>query len=76
MQSILDSYAKKLLAMMPKAKHLEERVDQLEKGRYDDMLKELMEADEDELKRRYVMEREMEPDMAGDDWEPEDKQYL
>jgi Fe-S oxidoreductase len=62
--------------MMPKAKHLDERVEQLEKGRYDDMLKELMEADEDELKRRYVMEREMEPDMAGDDWEPEDKQYL
>jgi succinate dehydrogenase/fumarate reductase-like Fe-S protein len=62
--------------LMPKAEHLSERMKQLEEGRYEVMLKELMDADEDEVKRRYVMEREMEPDMADEMWEPEDKRYL
>jgi heterodisulfide reductase subunit C len=62
--------------ILPKAEHLEERIQQLKEGRYEVMLQELMEANESELKRRYVQERQMEPDMADEMWEPEDTRYI
>ena len=61
---------------MPKAEHLEQRIQQINEGRYEVMLREIMAADRDELKRRYIEERQMEPDGADEMWEPEDKRYL
>ena len=62
--------------ILPKAEHLSERVKQVKEGRYEVMLKELMKSDKNELKRRYIEEREAEPDMADEMWEPQDKRYL
>lgn len=62
--------------IQPKAEHLEERVMQINKGRYEVMLKDLMKVDEKELIRLYIEERQMEPAMADEMWEPEDKRYL
>lgn len=62
--------------LLPQAEHLEERVKQVKEGRYEVMLRELMQANTDELKKRYIEERQMEPDMADERWEPEDKRYL
>jgi heterodisulfide reductase subunit C len=59
----------------PKAKHLASMVDVVEKGRYEQMLRKLMDTDEDTLKRLYN-EREMEPEQADESWTPEDKTYL
>jgi succinate dehydrogenase/fumarate reductase-like Fe-S protein len=62
--------------LMPKAKDLEERIKQLNKGRYEVMLHDLMKAEPDELRRRYIEDRQTEPDMAEETWEPDDKMYL
>jgi ferredoxin len=62
--------------ILPKAEHLTERIRQLKEGRYEVMLKELMQSDEAELRRRYIREREEEPDIADEMWEPQDKRYL
>jgi len=61
--------------VLPKAKHLEERVKQVEEGRYESMLKELMKMDKDQLRELYV-NRQPEPDNVDEMWEPEDKSYL
>ncbi|MDZ7261314.1 MAG: 4Fe-4S dicluster domain-containing protein [candidate division KSB1 bacterium] len=60
----------------PRAEHLRIRVQQIEEGRYESMLQELMKADKAELKRRYVQEREVEPDMAEEFWTPKETKYL
>jgi len=60
----------------PKAQHLAQRITQIKDGRYEVMLREVMQANKDEVKRRYIDERQMEPDMADEMWEPEDKRYL
>jgi heterodisulfide reductase subunit C len=60
----------------PKAQHLAQRINQIKDGRYEVMLREVMQANKDEVKRRYIDERQMEPDMADEMWEPEDKRYL
>jgi hypothetical protein len=39
------------------------------------MVKDLMAADEESLKRLYT-EREIEPEQADEDWTPKDKTYL
>ncbi len=62
--------------ILPKAEHLAERVKQIEEGRYEVMLKDLMQADPDELRRLYIETRQMEPAMADDLWEPDDKSFL
>jgi len=62
--------------VLPRAEHLNDRIKQISEGRYEVMLKELMKADESEIKRLYINERQMEPAMADEMWEPDDKSYL
>jgi heterodisulfide reductase subunit C len=50
-------------------------VQRVEQGHYTQKLAELMEADEETLKRLYT-EREVEPEQAGVDWTPKDKTGL
>jgi heterodisulfide reductase subunit C len=59
----------------PKAEHLASMVKQVETGRYDAMLKRLMETDEETLKDIYTA-REIEPERTGEDWVPQDKTHL
>ena len=47
----------------------------IEKGKYEQMLRELMDSDEETLKNLYT-KREMEPEQADEDWIPKDKTYL
>jgi succinate dehydrogenase/fumarate reductase-like Fe-S protein len=46
-----------------------------DQGAYDETLRELMQMDEAELRRRYE-EREIEPEVAGEDWRPEHREHL
>ncbi len=57
-----------------KAAHLEPRVANIEAGKFETMLKDLVAMDEDGLRELYVA-RQMEP-QDSHDWQPEDKQYL
>ena len=59
----------------PRAAHLTERVKQIEQGKYEKALNELMKMSQDELKKLYT-EREVEPHMADEDWTPEDTTYV
>ncbi|HDQ00490.1 MAG TPA: 4Fe-4S dicluster domain-containing protein [bacterium] len=61
--------------ILPQADHLAERVKQVEQGRYESMLKELMKADKSQLMDLYT-KRQLEPDNADEMWEPEDKSHL
>ncbi len=59
----------------PKAEHLASMVKEIEKGRYEQMLKGAMGMGEESLKDLYN-QREIEPEQAGEDWTPKDKTYL
>jgi len=60
----------------PRAEHLRKRVEDIESGKYDNILKQLLEMDKAELERRYG-EREREPDLAPPgEWKPKEIQYL
>ncbi len=59
----------------PKAEHLEERVRQIESGRYEENLAHLMSASKDELVELYK-KREAEPNMPDPDWRPKDSSHL
>jgi succinate dehydrogenase/fumarate reductase-like Fe-S protein len=59
----------------PRARHLRERVEQIESGRYEDDLDDLMQAEKDKLVKLYKG-RENEPDLPDPDWLPEDKSHL
>ena len=59
----------------PKAKHLEKAVKTIQDGRFEKGLKDLMKMDLKALMKAYN-EREVEPDMAEEFWEPEDKKYI
>lgn len=61
--------------LMPRARHLAERVAEIKAGKYDAMMKALMSKSKDELKKLYT-EREIEPEMAEESWSPRDTQYL
>lgn len=61
--------------VLPKAEHLAERVQQIEDGRYETMLQEVMKADKASLMKLYT-QRQPEPDNADEMWEPMDKNYL
>jgi len=62
--------------MQPKAAHLDKRVQEIESGKYDEILAKLTQMERAELEKRYL-EREREPDLAPPGtWEPRDKQYL
>jgi len=58
-----------------RADHLASMAKSVEKGKYEQMLRELMDTDEDTLKRLYN-EREMEPEQTREDWTPKDRTYL
>ena len=58
-----------------KAKHLKKVVDAVEKGKYEKGLKELKKMDLETLKKAYN-EREVEPDMAEEDWKPDNVTYI
>jgi ferredoxin len=64
------------LHIAPKAEHLENRVKEIEEGKYDEMIEGLMKTDDQELRRLYVEEREREPMEAPEDWMPEEAKYL
>ena len=59
---------------VPKAEHLEKRVAEISSGKYDGMLKELTESNEELLRELYV-ERETEP-QDSEGWQPKDTTYL
>ena len=59
----------------PRAQHLGEQVKAIEEGKLDNMLKEIMGADVDDLKILYKA-REIEPEMSEEDWEPAEKSHL
>jgi len=61
--------------LAPKAKHNAEAVQAIKEGKFDPMLKELMAMGKDELKKIYV-EREIEPETAGNDWTPKEGRFL
>ena len=59
-----------------RAEHLKNRVEEINSGKYDKMLEDLIGMDKEKLEKLYV-EREREPDMAEPgNWMPEDTQYL
>jgi len=59
----------------PRAEHLAEAAAASNSGRYDAYLKTIMKMGEEELRRVY-QEREIEPEMAAEDWVPNDTGYL
>jgi len=61
--------------ILPKAQHLAERVQQIESGNYESMLRDVMKADKATLMKLYK-DRQAEPDNADEMWEPNDKQFL
>jgi len=59
-----------------RAEHLQKRVDDINSGKYSDMLKKLSKAAVEDIKKLYV-EREREPDLTEPGkWMPEDKEHL
>jgi len=50
-------------------------VKEVGKGKYEQMLRGLMDTDEETLKKLYN-EREIEPEQADEEWTPKDKTYL
>jgi len=61
--------------LTPRAEHLKTMTANIEAGRFNEPLVAAKAMDEDTLKKTY-QEREMEPATAGEDWAPQDKQYL
>lgn len=59
----------------PRAQHLAQAVERIKGGTYDDMLGELMKMGAEDIKTLYKG-REMEPEMAADDWQPQEKGHL
>ncbi len=65
-------YASKIA---PRAEHLGKRLKEIESGKYDKGLDELVKVDEAGLKKLYTA-LEQEPEMAGEDWMPKEKNNL
>ena len=62
--------------IQPRAEHLIKRVEEIQSGKYDNMLQELTTMNKEELEKDY-QEREREPDMATPGtWMPKDTQHL
>jgi len=59
----------------PRSEHLAEATAASNSGKYDTHLKTLMKMGEEELRRLY-QEREVEPEIAAEDWVPNDTGYL
>ncbi|MDH5406017.1 MAG: 4Fe-4S dicluster domain-containing protein [Candidatus Aminicenantes bacterium] len=60
---------------LPKAEHLEKQVKAVKAGKFEADLRALMQTKEEQLKTLYK-EREVEPAMADEMWEPKDKSHL
>ncbi|MDO9334232.1 MAG: 4Fe-4S dicluster domain-containing protein [Dehalococcoidales bacterium] len=58
-----------------RAKHLQEAMQAIVSGRYEECLRTLMNTPDADLRKIY-QEREMEPEMTGEDWTPKDKKCL
>ena len=54
---------------------MSEAVEAVDEGKYNKMLQELMGMSIEDLKILY-QEREIEPEIAGEDWQPAEKNYL
>ncbi len=62
--------------IQPNADHLRKRVEEIQSGKYDKILDELIQMGKEELEKRYK-DREREPDLAPPGtWKPEETQYL
>jgi succinate dehydrogenase/fumarate reductase-like Fe-S protein len=61
--------------IVPHAHHLDEAVKTIATGKYEECLHTIMKMDEPMLRKVY-QEREMEPEMAGEDWTPKDNECL
>jgi succinate dehydrogenase/fumarate reductase-like Fe-S protein len=62
--------------IQPQAEHLQKRVAEIDSGKYDQLLSDLTQMDQETLTKLYT-EREREPDLAPPgQWKPEDTQYL
>ena len=59
----------------PRAEHLKKRVEQIEEGVFEEPLRDLMGKSKDDLKELYSS-RESEPQMAEEDWTPQDARYV
>jgi len=61
--------------IVPPAKHLAERIREVKRGKFDKPLQSLARMNQEKIKKLYK-EREIEPDMAEEDWSPEDGRYV
>ena len=61
--------------VVPKAEHLAAMVKDIERGKFEDGVRKLMDTDEETLKKLYT-EREIEPEQGDESWTPKDKTYL
>ncbi len=59
----------------PRAEHLGQMVEKIERGHYDKMMEDLTKASEDRLRELYT-QREMEPEGADETWIPKDDSCL
>jgi succinate dehydrogenase/fumarate reductase-like Fe-S protein len=63
-------------SILPRAAHLEKRVEEVKSGKFEKMLEKLSKKNMEEVKKLYV-DREREPDLAEPGkWMPEDKKHL
>ena len=63
--------------IQPQAEHLQKRAEEIESGKYDQMLDDLCAMDKEALEKCYVDGREREPDMAEPgSWQPQETKYL
>jgi heterodisulfide reductase subunit C len=61
--------------LRPKAEHVQNMIERIESGVYEEPLRQLMTADLETLRKLYV-DRQMEPHTAEEMWEPDDKRFL
>lgn len=59
----------------PQASDLSERVSEIEDEKFEEPLRKIMSVSTDELKKLYK-NREIEPEMADEDWTPQDGRYV
>ena len=59
----------------PKSQHNAEAAKAVQDGKFDSILDQLVNLSLEDLKKEYI-EREIEPETAGDDWKPKDSKWL
>jgi len=58
-----------------RANHLTEAIKAIDEGRYEKCLHDLMTMNDEEIRQEY-QQREIEPEMAGEDWRPAESKFL